>query len=675
MSDSLFNPDSLINENDFSLNVVKTHFLGHEQLFWEDLFTGYNELRVVTYSYGIRQVTNVIKYFDYAEIIVGNENLIGATFAELFARQEFDLTKIILPQVNLCKHISENQYLVSRVQDSTLKLYTPQDLISHQKIYLLKSYDGKVRTISGSANFSFSAWNNVKQLENISYCDDIECYEYYLDKYETLKEMSKSEISIKAITAKSDDEMLEEIPFSKELETKDAIVINTDNSATNQNIFLPPENSVDLLNSLKAVKIKPDKNGKIVITSKEKIKLFSELTKNTEATKEKRKNFPQLLLDYEKKSISYNGNEFDLNPEMDEVKSDILLLLQYMNLFEDCIECDIPEELSQLKMAYWKLLNYMFLSPFLSYFREYIKKENFDETAFPIYYILSGESCVGKTSFIQTVQKMMLDRMPTKFRAKDIKVENLNGLKENKTGYPVLIDEMENERWKFIKNSVKDDDYLSEQNILNYPCFIFTSNHITFLEEDIKRRVLFQRIDVKLDEMKAKSKKRQIGKIQKDFSNSLYRKYANLMFSEVETLIKQIPEKDITEDWIPDIYKSSSETIQNIFNECGIEIPNELQIFDLNSYIGNSEKLANCKNIFTEIFNADPRIFTLNKKKNKLEIDFTNYQNDKRNKRLIDILLRDLPGKFKAERLGLKLFIDSTEFKNLTGIKIRHGFF
>lgn len=53
---------------------------------------------------------------------------------------------------------------------------------SHEKIYVLKADDGRVRVISGSANLSHSAFN-VIQRENITYMDNESTYEYYCEQF------------------------------------------------------------------------------------------------------------------------------------------------------------------------------------------------------------------------------------------------------------------------------------------------------------------------------------------------------------------------------------------------------------------------------------------------------------------------------------------------------------
>ena len=229
IGDNMENQEELFNENDFGIRVTKAKYLSNSLSYCEELFSGFNELRVVTYSYGLNFVEQIVRSFDYAELIVGNDKLIEKGLAEIMMNQEynFDFAKIIFNQTYVCNYIKDNNYLLSRVQDGSFRVYVPEDLLSHQKIYLLKSKDGRYRTIVGSANFSYKAWKN-EQLEEFIYFDEKDAYDYFLEKYETLRDFSTDEISISALEAKTDEKAIEELPVFKKIQANDSIVIKND---------------------------------------------------------------------------------------------------------------------------------------------------------------------------------------------------------------------------------------------------------------------------------------------------------------------------------------------------------------------------------------------------------------------------------------------------------------
>lgn len=669
----------LFNEADFQIMATKMKYLSSGLTSYEELFRDFDELRVITYSYGLNFVRDIVKKFSYAEMIVGNSNLIDKNLAEIMLHQKYpnSFGNIIYNQKYVCDYIRENDYLIERVRNGSFRIFTPQELCSHEKLYLLHSDDGRTRVIFGSANFSSAAWKN-QQLENISYCDDQEAYEYYISRYEILKDMSMSEISLTAFEAKTDEAALEELPIFQVIKAKEAVVIKSEARIESNTVLKTNNLNSQIFDTLKKVKLSVDKQGHTIVEAKDVRVLFNELKAAKKVDAEKLSVYPQLVLDYENKTVSFDGQEFDLNPSKEEIAKNISDLKRYFDGFDDCIEDEelSHSELYSLKRDFWKILNYMFLSPLLAYFRYFVNKYGYEETTYPIYLIINGNSGIGKTTFIQSVQKLMLNTIPAKkYVARNIKKAEFESFKICAKGAPILIDEMDNERWAKLKNTVKADDCLFEQGNINHPCFILPSNNITFLDKDIQRRVIFFKINISLDETKSVYKSREIKQLQQEFTNALYCEYLRIMFEKMESLIEEMANKNILEKWIPDIYRESVETLHSIFTTVQAEIPSEFEIFDIDSYKGNFEKLDNAKRILIETYNSNREIFEVQKNRNILQINFTCYNNDYKNNKNAKILYRDLPRSFKCEQHGMKLTMSLSEFTKLTGIKIKRGLF
>jgi len=670
--------EELFNENDFNISVTQAKYISNEITDCDELFSNFDELRVVTYSYGLKFVEQIIPSFSYVELIVGNDKLIEKNLAEVMMNQEynFDFAKIIFNQTYVCSYIKDNNYLLQRVHEGSFRVFVPEDLLSHQKIYLLKSKDNRYRTIVGSANFSYAAWKN-QQLEEFVCFDEKEAYDYFLEKYNILNELSTDEISISAFEAKTDEESVEELPVFKKIQTNDSIVIKSDTLEECDTVLKTNNLNEQIFDTLKSVKLTTDKQGNTLVETKDVRVILSELKQVKEKKKEQEAAYPQLVLDYENENMYFKNRLFDLAPPKEDVSKNIMDILAYFSSFDSCIEDseNSMDELRTLKRTYWKILNYMFLSPFLAYFRNFANKYDFDETIYPIYLIITGDSGIGKTSFVQSVQKLMLNCIPQKYFARNLKKEEFDGFKVYAKGVPLLIDEMDNDRWGKLKNTVKADDFLFEKSYLNHPCFIMPSNNITYLESEIQRRCIHFKIDVRLDETKTAYKNREIKHFQKEFTNAFYCEYVHKMFLYLKNILKEMKLKDATEHWIPDIYKGSSDILHSIISDYNIEIPEEFDNFDLNDYKGNSEKLENAKRILIETYRANSEIFEVLKGQNILQIDFTSYSNDVRNKKNINILARDLPRYFSCKQYGLKLEMNLNEFTKLTGIKIKRGFF
>ena len=105
---SLFEVMPNLDEKDTTdtISVTKVKFISQKLSTYEDLFKGYNELRVITYSYGLSFIEEIMHYFDRGEVIIGFDKLINPSIAELFATQEYSTN-----------YICKNKYLQKRINN------------------------------------------------------------------------------------------------------------------------------------------------------------------------------------------------------------------------------------------------------------------------------------------------------------------------------------------------------------------------------------------------------------------------------------------------------------------------------------------------------------------------------------------------------------------------------
>ena len=68
-----------------TIDIVRAEYLSATKMTWKELFDGYDELYVITYSSGIDFVSQVVSKFDYAEIIFGHEGVLDSDMATVMA--------------------------------------------------------------------------------------------------------------------------------------------------------------------------------------------------------------------------------------------------------------------------------------------------------------------------------------------------------------------------------------------------------------------------------------------------------------------------------------------------------------------------------------------------------------------------------------------------------------
>ena len=153
--------------------VTFAEYKDTSQIELDELFKGFDELRAVTFSAGIKQVEHVMKFFERGEVIIGSPQQITADFAEMLALQKYAV-----------EYVSENKFLQKLIEERKFKFYVTYKV--HAKIYLLRAEDGRCRVILSSANFSANAWQ-VHQLENFVVMDEPAAYNYYLEVFDSLR--------------------------------------------------------------------------------------------------------------------------------------------------------------------------------------------------------------------------------------------------------------------------------------------------------------------------------------------------------------------------------------------------------------------------------------------------------------------------------------------------------
>ena len=216
------NPEQLDYKMQYSrkLDVVEMAYIKAESFEWNELFQGLNRLYAITYSSGIGFINELLKKYEYAEVIFGFEDVMSYNLQEIMAFQ--------LKTIEKLKMTGNKKDLVDRLNNDTVKMFVAQQKISHEKIYLLEADDGRRRVVMGSAKMSYAAFSG-RQRENICYIDGNEAFEWYKENFETLKEQSTNNISVKALAYENISDHMDELPISEAVKIKKALVIEQDN--------------------------------------------------------------------------------------------------------------------------------------------------------------------------------------------------------------------------------------------------------------------------------------------------------------------------------------------------------------------------------------------------------------------------------------------------------------
>lgn len=323
------------------LNVIHAKYIEEENLSYQDLFQGFDELYAVTYSLGVRQIENVMRFFKYGEVIVGSPSQVRKDLAKLFAQQETSMDII-----------TKSPYLQRMIRREKMQLFLTMG--SHMKMYILHAEDGRSRVIYGSANFSERAWNE-DQAENYIYMDEPEAYDQAMQAFEVLRDISSKKISVGAKPICEDGKNLDELPMiSKIIEKQDAIVIREVTPPEEAEYWLTEEASAKKWAvRLEKANVTDMKDGYPLLAPKHVTEIKAVMRKEVAAKVKGEEAAPAFELDYLHCTATFRRQLYDLEPSDDAVKRDIEGMFTYIKGAEN-----FTGNTEILKTTYWKILIY-----------------------------------------------------------------------------------------------------------------------------------------------------------------------------------------------------------------------------------------------------------------------------------------------------------------------------
>lgn len=656
---SLFNPqdnEALTTEKLYdvnSLDVVKMEFIEAETLSWKELFSGFDTLHAITYSSGIGFVYQLLEQFKTAEIVFGCDEVISYSLQEVMAYQ----CKLIERMRDRASKMKLD--LVARIEDQSLHFYVARTMLSHEKIYLLAAEDGRKRVIMGSANMSFTAFTG-KQRENICYIDGDRAYDWYMDCYLTLRENSTDQIFKESLLVADSGENLEELPISRTVRTQKAVMIEPVTEQKEEVRF-----ALDVKNlaaNLAPSVPKPDKKGKILL-SPEKIKTIRrQVVADQTKEKELRSEYPKLEVFANDGYVLLNGDEVNLTPSRTEIEHDVSLFLKYMDGYEK-----FHGDVSGMQRRYFEFANWFFCSPFMGCMRDMAVRYNQNLLPYPVFGLVYGQSKAGKTSFLETLLKMMIGQK-TKLSAPDFTRSSIEGLKRTVKGAPIIVDDLTNTRFnQHAIETIKNDDFGVADHLLHYPAVVISANEdVKAVAPEVIRRTVICRVQAGLTNTEV-MRSSVVRTVQREIGTAFYREYLRRMMEAVPELL-EIMKTDEAES-APDILAVSSQIIIEIMREhSAAELPEYVRELSLDDY-------------FSERVTGSYAIKTI---KNAWKTSRTSFEVSTRNNELrynagatweADRILKELPETLEAHKSRDWVVMNLNEAKEFFGVNFKTSFF
>ncbi len=643
------------------LTVVKATFAESEKKTWIELFDGYDELYAITFSSGLGFVCNLLKKFEYAEVIFGQEDIIGKGLATVMA-----VETALVEQITKSKFAVE---LSERIEDETLRLFVSRATKSHEKIFCLRSKDGRTRVITGSANMSRSAFEGY-QRENIVYFDDEAAFDWYKKLYEEFKKECTDNIRHNVFVSTMENEEYlrenpEDIPLLRTVKEKTYVYLEASSEEDAEEIEIVT-NVKGMESELKPMLPKPKKEDNKIILTQDQVTVVSAKTKTVhEQKKNRERKLPKLHLDFETPSLSFNGKQFDLHPEKENVVSD----LECINGYIDSL-CNFHGDYKEAQNDYYRFMNWFFATIFIPNLRYVALHNEYEVTTLPNVGIIYGGSNGGKSTYVDLLTKLMTGKKIPHNTSSEFTYTGVEDLRRGIEGVPLNFDDLDKTQWSNHSDKIiKDDEWGIPERFINYPAIVITTNKLPSLEAPISKRVVGIRIDVRIGKEEGIACSKKIKECYKKANVYFFAEYVSRMLPKVNDMMEGM--RNSTEEKFPDIFKASSETIMEIYQDFLGEVPEYIKELSFSDYFGDKVVGHNAIQKILTAWENEKQSFTIKRKENLLVYTYPE------NASIFDLkyIADELPPQLNVKKLARSLTMDLQEAEKFFDIRFKKGLF
>lgn len=631
------------------LDVVRMEFVEADTLRWQDLFSGFDTLRAITYSSAIGFVYQLADMFEDVEVIFGCEDVLSYSLQEIMAYQ----CKLVDRMRETASKMKVD--LMSRVEDNTLHFFVAREKLSHEKIYLLSASDGRKRVVMGSANMSYAAFGG-RQRENICYIDGSSAYDWYLNSYNEFRDECTDQIFKETLAIADDGEHIEEIPIARTVRAKKALMLETVEASKEDVRFAL---DVKGLAARFASSVpKPDKKGKTLL-SPEKIKIIRrQIVADKTKEKELRSEYPQLEVFADEGTVKLNGDSMDLAPSGKEITQDVSLFLRYMGGYEK-----FHGDVAGMQRRYFEFANWFFCSPFMGCMRDMAVHYNQNTLPYPVFGLVYGQSKAGKTSFLETLLKMMIGQK-TKISAPDFTRSSIEGLKRTVKGAPIIVDDLTNTRFnQHAIETIKNDDFGIADHLVHYPAVVISANEdVKAVAPEVIRRTVVCRVQAGLTNTEV-MRSNVVRPVQREIGTAFYREYLRRMMEVVPDLLEEI--KCDENESAPDILAVSSAIIVSIIKDHTEEdLPAFVRELTLDDYFSERVTGSYAMKVICDAWKTSQTSFEISERTNELRYNAgATWEADR--------ILKELPETLEAHKSRDWLVMNLNDAKEFFGIDFK----
>ncbi len=549
-----FNPESesqsaLRLDDGSGLRVVNARFVSERQFDW-DLFAGYDQLQVLTYSTSVNAIVRMLDQYSFStfECVFGYEGTLR-DFKNVLAFQKVVVGEARAAIMGLKDE--RHLHILEKVHAGQAHFRVLRKAIAHAKLYLLSSFDGRNRVIIGSANLSEQAFSGRQPETLVIFDDDEAAWSHYNRMYDAIRDSASDEISLPEERITNAEIEVSDTPIMSDI--SGTVVIEAPRSEETQ-VSVPMqieriEKVAAVLGPRLSAAIPAFRNGVQRITPEIKREISRiRLVKSSEEADNR-----YLSIDRTNRTALLFSEPFLLEWDDTCVLTDARLLLDYFQNYEGAFEGNV----AGLQRDYFILAAWLYFSPFICDLRSLALLRDSDVIRYPSFAIVFGKSNCGKTSLVDTLMTSMFGLAHTVDK-RSFTTAQLRGLQQGYKRFPVVFDDIGRRAFNsYGKDMIKEE---LQPAVAEYPGFILSMNAEpqSFPDEVVKRSMMIYTTTAlpAHDEGLRQRLQGRIQEMRRDLTGHLYRRY-------LADVMDSLDEERLPEDWLA----LSSGVLSNILSE------------------------------------------------------------------------------------------------------------
>jgi hypothetical protein len=298
--------------------------------------------------------------------------------------------------------------------------------------------------------------------------------------------------------------------------------------------------------------------------------------------------------------------------------------------------------------------------------RDMATRYNQNRLPYPVFGLLYGKSKAGKTSFLQTLLKMMIGQKPT-ISAPDFTRKTIEELKYAVKGAPIIVDDLTNNRFNLhAVETIKNDDFGINGHHMHYPAVVISANEdVKAVAPEIIRRTVICRVSAGLTNTEV-IRSNIVRSTQQKIGTAFYREYLGRMMAKMPELLGEIVKDDA--ESAPDILACSSRVLVDIITEYADNKPQYIRELSLEDYFSEQVTGKYAIQTIQKAWNVSRKTFVVNKKNNELRYNAGQTYEAER-------IIKELPETLEAHKSREVVIMNLDEAKKFFQIDFKKGFF